>query len=327
MEILSDTVFRGANVTLSGGTLTINGGTSANKLTLNATPSDSEGFLYFTKGSQCYFSVKPNGLVEVEQINSTGDITTDANVLAVGNITTRANLSVSGDLNISGFANLNNGLMTPCASFNGYANFNDIVGFKNTVKVYKNTIELANSEGVSSTVSLVASYSPSKFRCGLILDDTKGCGCLEIGSISITKNNSANSLVFTNTKNFSSAYLDLDKSGVCATILTTKNYSDITCQLISKSIPITYDVPASCTLFGVELGVATSIRYDHLYSATMMKYDSDLSFGGVNMKAFKLVDVDVLVPENNYSEILIRKSSSFAMNSSDGYTLNLVYSS
>lgn len=328
MEILSDTVFRGANVTLSGGTLVINDGTSTNRIVLETSPYDDMGFLYFEKGNQCYLALKTNGNIDSSG-HLYGSVVSADQMYVYCDLIARSNLSVSGDLNISGSANLNNGLTTPCASFNGYADFNGIVGFKDTVKVYKNTIELANSEGVSSTVSLVASYSPSKFRCGLILDDTKGCGCLEIGSIRITKCFCSDDLVFSNKYSSVNAYLNLGPTCGCASgvILTSANYSnhikEFTNLLKHESIYIDFDVPADCTIFS--LTTKDKFYHDDLFSATMMKYDSELKFDNETLMAWKPVDVDVLVACQAIGKILVRKSSSFAMNSSDGYTLNLVY--
>lgn len=266
MEILSDTVFRGANVTLSGGTLTINDGTSTNKLVLNGGSSGSNAidFLHFSENGSCKFS-----------INEYGTITTNG-----------------------------------------------------SVKIYGSKLELIDSYGGPSVV-LESDYRlGATFRNGITVDNTQCNGYVKIGSIDIRNDATCGSLTFTNLKNGHNTYLDLQNSdgGI---ILTSANYSNYIQKpqesLKHETIYINFDVPADCTIFS--LTTKDKFNCDHLFSATMMKYDSDFDFGTGPLMTWKPVDVDVLVACQAIGKILVRKSSSFAMNSSDGYTLNLIYNS
>lgn len=83
MEILSDTVFRGANVTLSGGRLTLNDGTSANFLSMN------KGTLYLFENSTCSFSISTGGEIQtcggiLTNHVSTKGLTVDESVINFG---------------------------------------------------------------------------------------------------------------------------------------------------------------------------------------------------------------------------------------------------
>lgn len=271
MEILSDTVFRGANVTLSGGTLTINDGTSTNKLVLNGGLSGSNftDFLHISKNDSCIFSITPYG-----------------------------GITTNGGVNIHGSS------------------------------LYL-TRMLSDGGCGGCAVILQSGCSPSIFTNGLALENGNGGGCLKIGSIEILKGANTDSLEFLNHDNpVSRAYLDLQNAdgGI---ILTSTNYSNYIQKpqesLKHESIYINFDVPADCTIFSLTTG--GKFYHSDLFSATMMKYDSDLKFGNETIMAWKPVDVDVLVACQVVGTILVRKSSSFAMNRSDGYTLNLVYTS
>ena len=167
---------------------------------------------------------------------------------------------------------------------------------------------------------------------------TTGCGSIVIGTFSgshdnyspigenqfsqtrtITFPSSAGTLALTSQIPSLSGYLTT--SAAASTYLSKTEAESLYTRI--KYIPIDFDVPASCTKFTVPTGLSGS--FDIGSMAMFRCVDtSDLGYKHPNDQLFKQVSVDLYQIGCSHT-ILVEKSSSFAIGSSDGYELRLAY--
>lgn len=304
MEILSDTIFRGANVTLSGGKLTLTDGGS------------------FLPG--------------IELAGGPGGATFRCGL-------TVSNLSPLDAYKVDAYK------VDACSVEARFLNLGSVALSEFTTGFFVNTLGSDHKFMIGTNGSVLALCVDGSCKFVIQPDghiessSTANFTRLQISHDYLYDGGNSN-ITFTG-RTFvlrdqygNSARLNSDSMGtssVCgdsnyAEILTTVNFDNMVGSKISKlkyeSIPINFDVPADCTKFTVD--VTGNFTYGNMLSARMMKLQHDVCFGVGQAQGYgasKFVDVDVWTPCTSIGKVLIEKSSSFAMCSTDGYELKLIY--
>lgn len=90
-----------------------------------------------------------------------------------------------------------------------------------------------------------------------------------------------------------------------------------------KKIPIDFDVPADCTAFNISENSGNYISDYQVISIGLFKTESPYEIGSGFAFAIKQVQADVLVTCN--ANVVVEKSSAFAIGASDGYEIRAAY--
>lgn len=99
---------------------------------------------------------------------------------------------------------------------------------------------------------------------------------------------------------------------------------DICGKVMSRTFPINFDVSADCSKFVVP-GPANSAYAGKVHSAQMLRTSVSVDFGQSNCLAFQPLMADIYV-QQSLEAVLVHKSTSFAISSTDGYQIDVVYS-
>lgn len=99
---------------------------------------------------------------------------------------------------------------------------------------------------------------------------------------------------------------------------------DICGKVMSRTFPINFDVSADCSKFVVP-GPAESAYSGKVHSAQMLRTSVSVDFGQSDCLAFQPLMADIYVHQS-LEDVLVHKSTSFAIRSTDGYQIDVVYS-